>query len=108
MNSDEKRRNETEFAAKCCDTSCSSDSGGFKMPECCQSEGQTDGCHSMMSKCKWFPLIPVVFGVVLLLLGYYLDAEITRVLWMVVAGLTVLLGTFGLVMMGRIKGACCG
>jgi hypothetical protein len=61
----------------------------------------------MMGKCRWFPLVPVVFGVILLLLGYYLDAEITRVLWMAVAGLTVLLGTFGFIMMSRIKAACC-
>jgi hypothetical protein len=107
MDSDE-RRNENEFAAKCCDTSCCADTSDTEMPECGQTNGRTGGCHSMMGKCRWFPLIPVVLGVVLLLLGYYLDAEITRVLWMAVAGLAVVLGTFGLIMMGRLKGACCG
>jgi len=107
MDNDERRKNENEFAAKCCDTSCCVDPSDTKMSECGQAIGRTDGCHSMMGKCRWFPLVPVVFGVILLLLGYYLDAEITRVLWMAVAGVTVLLGTFGLIMMSRIKGACC-
>ncbi len=108
MGSDERRKNENEFAAKCCDTSCYAGPSDAKTPEGDQTAGRTGCCHSMTGKCRWFPLIPVVLGVVLLLLGYYLDAEITRILWMVVAGLTVLLGTFGLIMMGRIKGACCG
>ncbi len=61
----------------------------------------------MMSKCmrmcRWFLLIPVVFGIALLLLGYYLDAEITRVLWMLLAGLVILMGAFGFLMMGLSK-----
>ena len=47
--------------------------------------------------------MPVILGILLLLLGYYLDAEITRILWMIVAGFVVLLGTFGLVMMTMIS-----
>ncbi|MHC4328902.1 MAG: hypothetical protein ACYSWW_12380 [Planctomycetota bacterium] len=108
MYNEEERKNENEFAAKCCHTSCCVDPSDTEIAECGQTAGGGGGCHSMMGKCRWFPLIPVVLGVVLLLLGYCLDAEITRVLWMAVAGLTVLLGTFGLIMMGRIKGACCG
>ena len=104
MDNDQRRKDENEFAAKCCNTSCCVDPSDTETPERGQTAERADGCHSMMSKCRWFPLIPAVFGVVLLLLGYYLDAEITRVLWMAVAGLTVLLGTFGLIMMGRIKG----
>ncbi len=105
MGSDEKRENES--GAKCCDTFCCSDTSDTEMAEDGQPAGRAGSCHSMMGKCRWFPLIPIVFGVVLLLLGYYLDAEITRVLWMAVAGVTVLLGTFGLIMMSRVEGACC-
>jgi len=57
-----------------------------------------------MKRCRWCPIIPVILGIFLLLLGYYLDAEITRILWMAVAGLIILLGTFGLFMMNKIKG----
>ncbi|MHC4426375.1 MAG: hypothetical protein ACYSYV_09785 [Planctomycetota bacterium] len=107
MDNNERRKSENEFAAKCCDTSCCVDPSDTRMPECGQATGRTDGCHSMMGKCRWVPLVPVVFGVALLLLGYYLDAEITRVLWMAVAGLTVLLGTFGLIILSRVKRTCC-
>jgi hypothetical protein len=111
MENEEKRNDEKKFAERCCDTSCCEGLGKSKMAECCESAGGDDYHSKMgdcMKGCRWFPLVPVVFGVILLLLGYYLDAEITRVLWMAVAGLTVLLGTFGLIMMSRIKGACCG
>ena len=92
----------------CGPSSCCPDPSDTKMQEGDKTAGRTGGCYSMMDKCRWFPLIPVVFGLVSLLLGYYLDADITRILWMAVAGLTVLLGTFGLIMMSRIKGAGCG
>jgi hypothetical protein len=107
MDNDEERKNENEFAGECCETSCCVDPGDFKMPECGQTASRTNGCHSMMGICRWFPLVPAVLGVILLLLGYYLDAEITRILWMAVAGLTVLLGTFGLIVISKIKRACC-
>jgi len=72
----------------------------------------SDDGRSMMGKgmkvCRWFPLIPVVFGIALLLLGYYLNAETTRVLWMVTAGSVALLGVLGFVMAGRMKNFCCG
>jgi hypothetical protein len=107
MDKNERSKNESEFVEKCCDTSCCGNWGDFKIPKVDRVGRRPGGCCSMMGECRWFALIPVALGVVLLLLGYYLDAEITRVLWMAVAGLTVLLGTFGLIMMSRIKGACC-
>jgi hypothetical protein len=67
----------------------------------------TDDCSSKMGecmkKCRWFPLVPVILGAALLLLGYYLDAEITRILWMIVAGLVILMGTVGFVMISKIR-----
>ncbi len=59
-----------------------------------------------MKGCRWFPLIPVVLGILLLLLGYYLNAEITRILWMAAAGFVILMGTFGLLMMSKMIRIC--
>jgi len=62
-------------------------------------------CSSMMGRCaamcRWFPLVPVILGIACLVLGYYLDASITRILWMFVAGSFVLLGTLGLILAAR-------
>ena len=60
-----------------------------------------------MKRCRWFPIIPVILGITLLLLGYYLDAEITRILWMIAAAFVILMGTFALLMMGKMKKMCC-
>ncbi len=108
METKEKTSNEN----KCCGTVEDKQEMTEMMDKCCEGMSDTDDCGSKMAecmkKCRWFPLIPVVFGVVLLLLGYYLDAEITRVLWMIAAGFVILLGTFGLVMVSRMKGLRCG
>ncbi len=81
------------------------------MNKCCEDIGGPDessapmcGC---MKNCKYFPLMPVVFGIAFFLLGYFLDAEITRVLWLAGAALLVLMGGFALVMMSRMKKMCC-
>ena len=70
-----------------------------------------DSCSAMskcMRGCRWFPIIPVVLGMALFLLGYYLSPEITRILWMIIAGFVVLTGTFGLLMMSKMNKTCCG
>lgn len=101
METKEERNNEN----KCCGTVKDKWKMAEMMDKCCESMRGTDGCSSMMSgcmkKCRWFPLIPVIFGIVLLLLGYYLNAEITRVLWMLAAGFLILMGTFCLLMMSK-------
>ncbi len=114
MENEEKRNNENKFTGKCYDTSCCGGVHGFAemAGQCCASTGEGVDCRSMMGECmkgcRWFPLIPVILGILLLLLGYYLDAEITRILWMIAAGFGILLGAFALVMIGRMKGMCCG
>ena len=112
MKNEEKRTNENKFAQKCCDTSCcTQEHTSEMMSKCCEDMSESNGCGSMMAECmkkfRWFPLIPVIIGILLLLLGYYLDAEITRILWMIAAGFVILAGTFGLIMMGRMKKICC-
>jgi flagellar motor component MotA len=56
-----------------------------------------------MKHCRWCPLIPLVVGITALLLGYFLDPETIRTIWMIGASLVVLMGICGLVMMGVMK-----
>ena len=54
-------------------------------------------------KCRWCPLIPITLGGIFFLLGFYLDAEVVRLMWLILSGFLVLMGTMGLIMM-RIMG----
>jgi hypothetical protein len=78
--------------------------------ECCEGVNRPGDCGNMMAecmkKCRWFPLTAVIIGVSLLLLGYYLDAEVTRILWMIATGLVVLTGTLGVLMISISKRMC--
>lgn len=69
-------------------------------------EGETGSTMAgMMRECirrfRWFLLLPIAFGALSLLLGYYLDAQVTRVLWLILSGFVVLTGTFGFMMISR-------
>jgi hypothetical protein len=112
MANEEKRNNENKSAEKCCDTSIWGKQGMFEaMAGCCGGMSGSRGSRSMMAGCMnmcgWFPLVPVILGIAFLLLGYYLDASIIRVLWMISAGFVAVLGMFGLILMGRMKKMCC-
>jgi len=54
----------------------------------------------MMGHCmhafRWLPLIPLGFGIVLFLIGYFLSAEAVRILWLVLAAIPVVLGALAL------------
>jgi hypothetical protein len=52
-----------------------------------------------MKGCRWCALMPIGFGTALFLLGYFLDAEIVRILWLIVSGLIVFMGVICLFMM---------
>ena len=58
------------------------------MAKCCQG----------MESCRWFPLCPIIVGVILFLLGYLLNADLVRLLWLVVSGAIVLMGLVGVMM----------
>ena len=83
----------------------------WKMPDmmekCCGMMSENSNGSSMMTmcmnRCKWFPLMAVIFGIALLLLGCYLDAEVTGILLMIVAGSLILMGTFGFFMLSRMR-----
>ena len=57
-----------------------------------------------MKKCRWCPLIPVIFGIILFLVGYFLRADIVRIVWLTLSGLVILLGLLCLIMMGLMGG----
>lgn len=56
---------------------------------------ETEEKASAQNKCKkrpkWYALIPVTVGIALLLLGYYLDARVFKVLGMILAAFVLLL-----------------
>ncbi|MHC4844175.1 MAG: hypothetical protein ACYTEE_10275 [Planctomycetota bacterium] len=111
METKEKRNDEKEFTGwpnmSCCGTQDSRQA----IPDCCKGFGEDDVCRSMMRKCmkgfRWLPIVPVILGISLLLLGYFLNPEITRILWMIAAGFVILMGIFCLVMISKIKKVCC-
>jgi len=104
MEHEETKNSESRFTEKPSDTPCC---GGRGMSDffsqCCDGMSGPRDCGSMMAecmkKCRWFLLIPVLMGAVFLLLGYFLDAEATRTLWMAAAGLVILMGFLGFLMM---------
>lgn len=105
---DEKKTVETWPAMFCCGT----DTDPWKMSDCCKSMFGTGDGSSMMDKCmrmcRWFLLVPVILGISILLLGYYLDTSTTRVLWMFVGGFIALMGLLGLILSGWMRRMCCG
>ena len=101
----EKKSTEEKSKMSCCGIQDNNE----MMPDCCKSIAD-DHCsttNKCMKGCRWFPIIPVVLGVTLFLLAYFISPEITRILWMIAAGLAVLMGTFGLLMMSKMKKMCC-
>ncbi len=109
MENEEKQVNETTGKNCCPPSCCTPDDGAQKTQNCCQDVDFADDCSSKMAhcmnKCKNIPWIPVILGAILLALGYYLDAQVTRILWMIVAGFVVFVGIFGLLMINRL-GLC--
>jgi hypothetical protein len=104
MDNEKKQSSEKKPAEGWWGTACCGPQGRFEaFPSCCEDVRGASDCHSMMDKCmkgcRWLPLVPVVIGVLFLLLGYHLDAEVTRVLWMILPGLVILAGVCGLWMM---------
>ena len=58
-----------------------------------------DMMQACMKGCRWCPLIPLVIGVILFLLGYFLDAETVRSLWLVFSCFPIVMGLMALIMM---------
>ncbi|MHC4117372.1 MAG: hypothetical protein ACYSWO_07675 [Planctomycetota bacterium] len=112
MENAEERNNESMVGDENFDTSCCGGRGILQtMAKCCEGMSGPDDWRAMMAgcmrKCRWFLLIPAIIGIFFLLLGYVLDAEVTRILWMTAAGLVSLAGVFGFLMMSMGKKTCC-
>jgi len=82
------------------------------MPDCWAGMAAVGERRSMMGRamkaCRWFLLIPIVSGIGLFVLGYYLNTEIARVLCMVAGGSMALFGLLALTLAGRMTRMCCG
>ena len=75
--------------------------------QCCCPEGRGVGgsesmsgmmtkcCEHAKSACRWFPLIPILLAGSAFLLGYYLNPEAVRMLWLTFSGLVILVGIVG-------------
>ena len=69
---------------------------------CCSpdnAKGMGGMMQECMKRCRWCPLIPMIFGIVFFLIGYFLPAETIKMLWLVFSGFAVLMGTICLIMM---------
>ena len=113
MDNEKKQSSEQKPAEGWWNAACCGPQDRFEaFRSCCPDAGGTQDCRPMMAKCmkacRWLPLIPIVIGAMLLLLGYYLDAEVTRVFWMILAGLVILMGALGFLMMRLMRRACAG
>ena len=111
MKKKEKTNNKKEFKGWPNMSCCGMQDSQKTIPDCCKSVREDDSCRSIMNKCmkgcRWFLLLPIVFGIAFLVLGYFLNPEITRILWMIAAAVVILMGTFGLIMMNKMKQICC-
>ena len=107
MEKKEKTNNKKEFTGWPNMSCCGAQGSREIMFNCCKGIGKDDNRRSMMNKCikgsRCFLLLPIVFGIAFLVLGYFLNPEITRILWMIAAGFVILMGIFGLVMMSKMK-----
>ena len=58
---------------------------------------------AMMKGCmkgrRWCAFMPIAFGIVLFLLGYFLNSEVVRILWLTISGSIILMGIFCLIIM---------
>ena len=55
--------------------------------------------QACMKGCRWCPLIPLILGVILFLLGYFLDAQTVKLLWLVFSCIPIVVGLLALTMM---------
>ena len=64
---------------------------------------QNQGMMKCMKGAKWFLLIPGVIAVLAFLLGYVLRPEYVKILWLIITGSLVVLGTIFYVSMNIMR-----
>ena len=61
----------------------------------------------MMTHCatnmRWMPLFPLTMGIILFLLGYYMEPESVRILFLILASIPIIMGVFGLLMISNFR-----
>lgn len=55
--------------------------------------------QTCMKQCRWCPLIPVVLGILLFFVGYFLTAETVKILWLAFSCLPIIMGLSALIAM---------
>lgn len=58
-----------------------------------------DMMKNCMQRCSWCPLFPISLGIIGFMAGYFLDAEIIRILWLILSGAIVIMGLLCWLMM---------
>ena len=52
--------------------------------------------------CRWCPVIPIVIGLALFLLGFFLEAETIHILWFALTIVPVIMGSVALIFINTI------
>lgn len=73
------------------------------MVDCASESNMVGMMKECMKKCRWCPFIPITFGIISFLLGYFLDAEIVRILWLILSGMAILMGAFCFIIMSAMS-----
>jgi len=91
----------------------------FTGRDCCGSKETSNSNTSVedkkcacMSACRWFPLVPVVLGILTITAGYFLSPSTIRIIWLAFSGTLVAFGLLALTMMRTMtrksgKISCC-
>jgi hypothetical protein len=106
QNENQKKERKRDSGWSCCETmdwkACCSSDADRSEGSGWSGEGMPRFMGKCFSACRYFPLVPVIMGAGFLALGYFLSPEAVRVLWMVGAGIIVVMGLLGLLIAGRI------
>ena len=100
-------KEQTNDKFKCCLPEKDNQKMAEMMSKCSEDAGGSSSWCSMMGECmkgcSCFILVPLIIGIGLFALGYFLDAEVVRVLWMVLSGIVVLAGILCFIAMNVIS-----
>lgn len=57
-----------------------------------------DMMKQCMKGCRVCALVPITLGILAFLFGYFLDAEIVRIIWLIFSAMFIIFGTFAFLM----------
>ena len=98
--------------------------GPERWARCCPGMGVAESAPSVgeegqspmarcFSCCRYFVLFLAIMGIIFLAVGYYVNPEVIRTIWMIGAGVAVVMALFAAVLMRRMArgsgfAGCCG